>query len=472
MAGAAAFTALALTALTACSGSAVTGKPGDAGVRDPYFPKLGNGGYDVAHYALKLDYDPESKELAGEALITARATQDLSAFNLDLAGLDVDKVTVEGKPARFNRAANELTVRPGDDLKKGETFEAAVRYSGKPRTITDADGSEEGWLYTADGTLALGEPTGSMAWFPGNNHPSDKAAYDIEITVPKGLTAVSNGELKEKRTGKDGRPTFVWHSAEPMASYLAMVAIGEYEVEESEVELEASRLPVYTAVDPAQVEDSKKVLGKIPDIMEWAEYNFGAYPFSSVGAVVDRDEDVAYALETQTKPVFGGAPHESTLVHELAHQWFGNSVTPKSWQDMWLNEGLATYAEWLWSEDSDEMTAQEIFDDLYRGEGDFIDDEGIEDPDAMWEFPPAKPTGADVISADPVYYRGAMVIQKIRQAVGDEKFYEIIQGWTKKYRHSNADTKDFTAYVEEKAGKKLDSIWGPWLYGDGKPAKP
>lgn len=202
------------------------------------------------------------------------------------------------------------------------------------------------------------------------------------------------------------------------------------------------------------------------------EDNFGAYPFSSTGAVVERDDDIGYHLETQTKPVFDGSPDESTLVHELAHQWFGDSVTPKSWQDMWLNEGLATYAEWLWEEDTyGDYSAQDIFDQIYAGKGDALEEFEI-DPEALWEFPPAKPTNAKAISGDPVYNRGAMVIHKIRQAVGDDKFYDIIQGWTKKYRHSNANTADFTAYVEEKAGKKLDSIWGPWLYGNGKPKKP
>ncbi|MGP3943737.1 M1 family metallopeptidase [Streptomyces sp. 6N106] len=462
----AAFTVLTLTALTACSDSAVTGRPGAAGVGDPYFPKLGNGGYDVAHYGLKLDYDPKSKQLAGEAVITARATQDLSTFHLDLTGLDVHKVTVEGKSAHFNRAGSELTVRPDDDLPKGETFEVAVRYSGRPESL-----GEEGWMPTADGVLALGEPTGSMTWFPGNNHPSDKAAYDIEITAPKGLTAISNGELKGTRSGKDGRPTFVWHSAEPMASYLALVAIGKYEVEESKVKLGDSRLPIYTAVDPTQAKQSKEVLAKTEAILKWEVNHLGAYPFASYGAVVDRPDDVGYPLETQTKPVYPGAPDETILVHEMAHHWFGDSVTPKSWRDMWLNEGLATYTEWLWSEHNGGFTAQDIFDQIYKGEGEALEAYEI-DPETLWEFPPATPPSADVISDDPVYNRGAMVIHKIRQAVGDNKFYDIIQGWTKKYRHSNADTKDFTAYVEDKAGKNLDSIWGPWLYGNGKPAKP
>jgi aminopeptidase N len=462
--------ALALT-LTACGGgSGVEGTPGGSGVRDPYFAKAGNGGYDVTHYDLKLAYAPDRRHLSGTAGITARATKDLSDFDLDLEGLDVHTVTVEGRDARVSRAGQELTVRPHDGLARGETFRVTVRYSGTPKTITDPDGSEEGWLPTADGALALGEPTGSMAWYPGNHHPSDKASYDIAVTVPQNLQAVSNGELRSKRVA-DGRATYTWHSAEPMASYVAMLAIGHYDITRTTAARGGSEddLPVYTAVDPEQSDTSRKVLGKIPEIMEWAEYNFGPYPFSSTGAVVDREDDAGYALETQNRPVFPGAPDTETLVHELVHQWFGNSVTPKSWRDMWLNEGFATYAEWLWQEDNGGDSAQEIFDALYRG--DHFDDE--EAGKAIWAFPPAKPSGAAHISDSPVYWRGAMVVHKIRQTVGDDAFYDLVQGWTATHRHGNADTDDFTAYVEEKApDKDFEAIWADWLYGNGKPARP
>ncbi|WP_329300385.1 M1 family metallopeptidase [Streptomyces sp. NBC_00659] len=457
--------ALALVAgLTACGGDGVHGKPGAAGVGDPYFPKMGNGGYDVTHYGLTLSYDPRDKRLTGTAEITARALEDLSAFRLDLLGLDVSDVTVEGRGARWNRAGQELTVRPHDDLDKGETFSTTVRYSGIPRTITDADSSKEGWLRTADGALALGEPTGSMAWFPGDHHPSDKASYDVRITVPKGLQAVSNGELTSEST-TDGRTTYAWHTAEPMASYVATLAIGSYDVTRSTAK---NGLPVYTAVDPTQKQASEKVLGEIPEIMDWAEYNFGPYPFSSTGAIVDRADDAGYALETQTRPVFPGAPDTRTLVHELAHQWFGDSVTPKSWRDMWLNEGFATYAEWLWQEDHDGDSAEEIFNALYKG--DYYEPV---DSSEIWAFPPADPPGAAQISDPPVYYRGAMVLHKIRQLVGDDTFYDIVQGWAATRRHANADTAAFTAYVEKAApDKDFGGIWKNWLYGEGKPTHP
>ncbi|MEU4493194.1 M1 family metallopeptidase [Streptomyces sp. NPDC023998] len=456
--------AVALLLLGGCTGGGVDvhGKPGAAGVRDPLFHKLGNGGYDVQHYALTLEYDPATNRLEGTAEITARAGQDLSAFNLDLHGLTVESATVDGKEAAANRAGDELTVRPHRDLDKGKTFRTVVRYSGTPEVIVDKDEdrSEEGWLTTADGALAVGEPAGSMAWFPGNNHPSDKATYDITVTVPKGLQAISNGELTSQRTAGD-RTTFAWKSKEPMASYLATLAIGKYDVKRSSP---ASGPSVLTAVDKTVADDSEEVLAQIPEIMEWAKGNFGEYPFSSIGAIVVPDGEVEYALETQTRPVFPQKYFDTeTLVHEIAHQWYGNSVTPKSWKDMWLNEGFAQYAEWLWLEDFEDTPAQESFEAAF-------------DAEENWEFAPADPPSAAQISDGPVYYRGAMVLHKLRQEVGEDVFYEIMQGWAAEHRYGNASTADFTSYVAKKAkkaGKDLDGeLWNTWLYGKDKPAHP
>ncbi|MEU4874012.1 M1 family metallopeptidase [Streptomyces sp. NPDC021608] len=453
-------------ALVACDSGAVGGSggsPGAAGVGDPYFPKAGNGGYDVTHYGLTLSYAPRGDRLTGTAVVTARATQDLSSFDLDLLGMKVEEVRVEGAGARFRRDGQELVVSPSETLADGETFEVRVRYAGSPVTITDADGSREGWLRTADGALALGEPTGSMAWFPGSHQPADKASYDVAVTVPKGLTAVSNGELRSRRTAPDGRTTFVWHTAEPMSSYAATLAIGRYTTTTSVM---GDGLPAYVAVDPTQAAASRAVPARLPEVMAWAQDNFGPYPFSSVGAIVDRPQDAGYALETQNRPVFPGPPDMETFVHEIAHQWFGVSVTPRNWRDMWLSEGLATYAEWVWTEDEGGATAQETFTALY--------DHGVRTYEDLWDFPPGKPPGAAYISDSPVYQRGAMVIHRIRQALDDDDaFYDLLWGWAAAHRHGVAGTGDFTAFVEKRAPDvDFDDIWSDWLYGEGRPPRP
>ncbi|MEU0981432.1 M1 family metallopeptidase [Streptomyces griseus] len=451
--------ALALALLAGGCTGGVEGTPGAAGLRDPYFPGLGNGGYDVTHYGLELDVDPAGDRLRGTATITARATQDLSAFHLDLAGLDVESAAVEGRPAAVNRAGKELTLRPAADvedrLREGRTFTAVVRYSGSPETITDPDGSEEGWLRTADGAVALGEPAGSMAWFPGNHHPSDKAAYDIEVTVPDPLKAVSNGQLVARRT-EDGRTAYHWRTTEPMASYLATVAVGRFTTEQART---AEGIRLFTAVDPASAAASEDVLARIPEVLAWSRARFGPYPFTSAGAIVERTGDATYALEAQNRPVFPGPPDTGLLVHELAHQWFGNSVTPKTWRDMWLNEGFATYAEWLWAADHDGVPVGESFDEAYEDE-------------ANWAFPPADPPTAAELSEPPVYGRGAMVVHRIRLATGDDRaFFALVRGWTEKYRHANASTDDFTAYVEAETGQELGGLWDDWLYGGSRPAR-
>ncbi|OKK13111.1 metallopeptidase [Streptomyces sp. CB00455] len=452
---------LALT--TGCTGSAVQGRPGASGLRDPYFPKAGNGGYQVDHYELDLDYDPADGRLHGTAVITARAEQGLSAFNLDLSGLEVEEVTVQGAGARYNRSGNELTVRPAEDLEKGEVFRTEVDYSGKPKALTDADGAKEGWITTGDGAVGVGEPVGSMTWFPGNHHPSDKAAYDITLTVPKGYEAVSNGELRSRTTRPDGRTAFAWHSPEPMASYLATAVVGKYEVATGRT---PSGVPLYNAVAPGEAAASAAKLARLPEMVEWAGARFGPYPFGTAGAIVLPAGSLTYALETQTRPVFSGAPSSEELVlHELAHQWFGDSVSPASWKDMWLNEGFATYAEWLWTEDHGGPTAQEHFDAFLTGDTE-VDAEAGSD---WYAFAPAAPPGPEDISGDPVYHRGAMVLHRIRQEVGDEKFSALLGGWAAEHRHGNATTAAFTAYAQEKTGHDLKKVWDVWLYGQARP---
>ncbi|MER6217923.1 M1 family metallopeptidase [Streptomyces sp. NPDC001674] len=448
---------------TGCTGATVQGRPGASGLRDPYFPRAGNGGYEVEHYALDLAYGPADGVLHGTAVITARAGQGLSSFNLDFSGLKVEGVEVQGARARYNRTGSELTVRPVRDLRKGEVFRTRVDYSGRPKPLVDPDGSKEGWI-TAEGgdVVAVGEPVGSMGWFPGNHHPSDKATYDITVTVPAGYEAVSNGELLSRREAGGGRTEFAWRSAEPMASYLATLAVGKFRVSTGRT---ASGVSVYQAVAPGEEEAARAVLARVPEVLEWESATFGPYPFGTAGSIVMPAGTLGYALETQTKPVYPGAPGEELVVHELAHQWFGNSVSPESWKDMWLNEGFATYAEWLWAESHGGVSAQRRFEAFLAGDTSVDENAGGD-----WAaFPPAAPPGAARISDDPVYYRGAMVLHRIRQEVGDAKFFDLLRGWAADHRYGNASTAEFTAYAQRRTGADLKKVWDVWLYGQGRP---
>ncbi|MCM2580385.1 M1 family metallopeptidase [Streptomyces meridianus] len=428
---------------------------GRQGLGDPVFPRLGNGGYDVRHYRLRLAYDPHSGRLDASAVITAEARRTLRTFGLDLSGLTVRRVTVNGAAARIRRVGDKLTVRPARPAAAGREFTTRVEYRGKPRAMTDPDGSTEGWVRTDDGALVVGQPAGAMTWYPVNNHPADKASYDFRITVPQGYSAVANGELRDRRTAR-GRTTFHWRSAEPVASYLVTSTIGRFRLRESRT---PGGVRLYTAVDPREAAASRDALDGLGGIVDWGTRMFGPYPFSSAGAIVDRGpRSIDYALETQTKPVFPGPPDRLTLVHEVAHQWFGNSVTPRTWRDLWLNEGFATYAGWLWSEQHGGPDAQQAFDDAYAGRG-----------DGFWNHPPGRPRPTTVFG-DPVYERSAMLLQQLRRAVGDTAFFRILKGWPARYRHRNAATADFVAYCERVTGKELSELFDVWLYAEQRPA--
>ncbi len=333
-----------IAALAAAAPAAAAGySPGSPGLGDPYYPLAGNGGYDVKHYSLKIDWDQATNRMRSTAVITAKATQNLSRFDLDLRGFSIPRLTVNGERASFRRFGQELVITPRHGLRDGKHFTVVVDYVGEPSIVVDPDEALEGWVPTADGAFVVGEPQGSPGWYPVNDTPRDKATFDFKITVPRGLTAMANGVLVDKDT-RGSKTTWTWVEDDLMAPYLATSTVGVFDLKISR----AGRIPNYVAVDPTL--GPQPVLEKIPAIVRFFEGIYGRYPFNAVGAIVDDAPDVGYALETQTKPVFDAPPDEGLLVHELAHMWVGNSVTLSLWPDIWLHEGFATWSEWIWSE--------------------------------------------------------------------------------------------------------------------------
>ncbi|MGW5464824.1 M1 family metallopeptidase [Streptomyces sp. NPDC003996] len=445
---------VALATLVGAAGATVPGKAGASGAGDPYFPLSGNGGYHVRHYDLTLRYDTSDRHLDGRAALSARATENLSRFDLDLKGLKVTRVTVDGAPAAFRRDGQELVVTPRHTLRAGRDFRVTVTYAGTPKPVTDPDGSADGWIPTDDGAFVAGEPQGAMTWFPANSHPKDTSSYDITVTVPQGRTAVSNGVLLGRRT-EHGRTTFHWRETQPMAAYLATVTIGKFDVEQYTTH---DGVHVYNAVDPREARAAAPVLKKLPSVLSWESKLFGPYPFRSAGSIVDH-ANVGYALETQTRPLYDSAPDIGTLVHENAHQWFGDSVALTAWKDIWLNEGFATYAEWLYTEQHGGDSAQKTFDALYaRPAGDHL-----------WAFPPGDPGSGGNIFDTPVYARGAMTLHELRKAVGDRDFFRILRAWTAGHRGGHGTTAQFEALAERISGKRLDGLFHTWLFTKGKP---
>jgi len=640
-------------------------QPGASGLGDEYFPLDGNGGYDVRHYELDLAYEPATDTLTGVATIDARATQNLSSFNLDLDDLAVRSVRVDGRRARWTHNESELTIVPDKGLRKHTRFSVRIAYDGVPQTLPDFSG----FFHTDDGALEVGQPHGAATWYPANDHPSDKASYTFHITVPRSLEAIANGELK-RRISYGSKTTWTWVAREPMASYLAMMAIGEFDVrayrqggieywdavdprlyqpvasrtgaqfafsqsgntaykrlartisvpagggqlsfwvtrdteptwdfffveahpvgsddwttlpdvnghtsqstgnvcpywlglhpflahyqtptdegcspegttgdwhaasgpsggyeqwtvdlsryagQQIEISLtyagddsvalpgvwiddivgpggqgstsfEADGNPLDGWTVPGApagsepnpndwragtVADSPAPLGPTidasfaqqPQVISFLSSVFGRYPFSTAGGIVDI-APIGFALETQTRPIYSTGfftdpqSGEDVVVHELAHQWVGDYLTIARWRDIWLNEGFATYTEWLWSEADGRESAQEIFD-FYANV--------IPADDPFWTVVIGHPQSADLLFDIAVYYRGAMAVHALRTAVGDETFFRLLHVWVRQQADGHVTIEEFIATAERVSGMQLDGLFQTWLFTPSKP---
>ncbi|GGN13585.1 M1 family metallopeptidase [Streptomyces fuscichromogenes] len=433
--------------------------PGADGIGDPYFPQLGNGGFDARHYDLDVAYAPDTGRLDGRTTLTARATQNLSAFDLDLQKLEVTQVEVNGRRAGFTRTGDEITVTPRDALRKGRDFTVSVTYGGIPAPLNGpiVFGSDYGWMKTPDGVFVACEPNAASTWFPSSDHPSDKATYDIRIKAPEGLTAVSNGRLVS--THDKGGSTYThWRESRPMATYLATATIGKFDVRTGRT---PAGTPIYVAIDPVLANsNSVDVYAVTAAATDYWSQVFGPYPFEETGAIVDDMPEAGFSLEVQSKPAYSAVRNETTIVHELAHQWFGDSVSVAQWKDIWLNEGFATYAQWLWAEHQGTKSAHDSFLTAYNARA-------ADNP--FWQVTVADPQ-RDTMFASAVYQRGAMTLQMLRERIGDTAFFELLPAWTRLHRYGNADTADFIRLAEKVSGQQLDDLFRTWLFTTGKPA--
>jgi aminopeptidase N len=227
------------------------------------------------------------------------------------------------------------------------------------------------------------------------------------------------------------------------------------------VSLNGGTIPSWVAIDPRE---SKGALDKIPEILALFEDTFGSYPFSSTGGIVDRAPRVGYALETQTRALYPGTPGSALVAHELAHEWFGNSVTLAQWPEIWLNEGFATWAEWFWLENDGRKAVADRVDDLY-------DSHGTGDAQ-FWNPPPADVPGPGKMFDNTVYVRGGMALEALRREVGDPDFFDILQAWAATNPHDPATTDEFVALAESESGEELSAFFDDWLYEKGKPPPP
>jgi aminopeptidase len=425
---------------------------------DPYVPKGGNGGYRTVHYDLALTYAMSSNRLTGRALITAVTTQRLGRFSFDLVGLAVGKVFVDGRRVRkFTTAGNKLTVWPDRPLSEDEQFVVDIHYGGSPRPRRGLWG-EVGWEELTEGVLVAGQPDGAPTWFPCNDHPSDKARYRIEVTTDAPYTVVANGVLQPRRS-RASSTTWTYEQSEPMSTYLATVQIGPY----SMVRL-AQEPVVQSAAVPRRLRTRfERAFARQTEMMTSFADWFGPYPFAEY-AVVVTDDELEIPLEAQGLSIFG-ANHldgrdERLIAHELAHQWFGNSLSLSSWRYIWLNEGFACYAEWLWSEASGGPAAAKLADRFYDRLADAPQDLVIGDP------------GPSRMFDDRVYKRGALTLHALRLRLGDERFFDLLRAWTVGHRHGTVSTELFVAAAERAAGTSLVGFFDDWLVHPQLPPRP
>jgi aminopeptidase N len=443
------------------------GQHGARELGDPYFPGAGNGGYDVEHYDLALELELDSDELEGVATLRVRALVDLASFSLDLYGLEVTRVTIDGAEARFERnepvpgprgeaaRSTELIVHPSAPRPAGSTFSVAVTYEGEPGPRPDPAVpflAGTGWQRLESGAYVMAECIGASGWFPCNDHPRDKATYSFRISVEKPYTAAANGLLVEV-LDEGERRTFAFDAPDPMAAYLATLNAAEFELIE---DTGPRGIPVTTYHPPGASEAELAPFRRQPEVLAFLEEKFGPYPFVAAGAVIAH-EGLPGALECQTLAVYGrGLPIE-VVVHELAHQWYGDCVSPDLWQDMWLNEGFATYSEWLWAEHVGGAAGYErAARDAYRQ----LRERGVGSP-----FDP----GVSAVFSARVYTRGAMVLHGLRREVGDETFFRTLKTWVEQHHDGNASTADFTAHAAAIAGRDLASFFDAWLYSPVTP---
>lgn len=435
--------------------------PGASGVGDPYFPELGNGGYDAIHYTIDLAVNLNDNSIAGTVTMEAKATQSLSRFNLDFGGFTISNIVVNGKTATFERERRELMITPAEPIYNGNNFEVAVTYSGVPGKDIDHVASvfSRGWQRYADGVFVASEPDGASLWYPCNDHPSDKAYYTIIITVDDPYVVAANGVLQDVESA-NGKSTYTWVSNDPIASYLVTVNIAKFTRHDDTV---VDGVPIRNYFPENNLNTGIKAFSETADMVAFFNQAIGQYPFEAYGAVV-ANVSLPFALETQTISLFGrnifigDTNAQVVIAHELAHSWFGDSISPATWRDIWLNEGFATYASMLWVEERyGKDTANKIMDSWYNA---------IQGKSTILGNP-----GRDNMFSQVVYLRGAWALHALRLKVGDDTFFKIIHTYQETFKYKNAQIEDFMAVAEAVSGQDLSAFFHGWLFEASVPPR-
>lgn len=434
-------------------------KKAQPAVIDEYLPNNGSSGYQVSRYELELEYKVSINRLSGTATITAVTLTELQQVTLDLSSaLAVSKVSVNGKRAdHFSCRGGKLRIRLASKLATGAALSIVVRYSGSPRPLRSVWG-DVGFEELTDGVLVAGQPNGAASWFPCNDHPSAKAAFRIQISTESRYRVVANGKL-ESRRARASQTVWTYEQPEPTSTYLITLQIGAYEM----ARLARTPVPIQAALPERLRDDFDHDFARQPEMMQLFNELFGPYPLANGYTVVVTDDDLEIPLEAQGISIFGANHCDGTrdserlIAHELAHQWFGNSVTARQLRDIWLHEGFACYAEWLWSDHTGGPSAEELARHYHAQLREKPQDLLLTDP------------GPRDMFDDRVYKRGALTLHALRARLGDEKFFALLKDWTTRYRHGTVVTDDFTGLAANYSDESLRPLWEAWLYSTEVP---
>ncbi len=426
---------------------------------DSIYPEVGDPGVDALHYDLSLAWSPQTDTLDATEVLTFRSTEDEDDFQLDFGEpLEISSMELDGQDVDYEHAGKDLVVQA--PVRKDQRYELTVEYSGTPEQVDvpvqRSDFSETGFAITDDHEVwTMQEPWGAYSWYAVNDHPSDKALYDFTLSVPSPWMGIANGDLTSTDE-EDGIATATWHLAEPAASYLTTLAFGDYE----ETKLAGPREIPIRIFTPRDMPEAKTGPSVSPDAMKWLEQYLGPYPFDTFGIVV---VDSSSGMETQTMVTLGNSDYtlsEEVVVHELAHQWYGDTVTPDDWRDVWMNEGMAMYLQGMWEADKAGITVDEQMDRWAEFEG------------AEREFagPPAD-YDRDKWGSGNIYYSPALMWHELRQQIGDKRFFEAVRAWPEAQENRSSNREAMFDFFEKHTGEELSAFFDAWLLGKRTPPR-
>lgn len=435
--------------------------PASAGVGDPYYPDAGGSGYDALSYIIDVTYDPDTGVLSGSTWVSLRTTQPLDVVHLDLM-LAVSGVDVGGSKAGFTQRGSDLAVQLATVVglpanRAGAIVNVRVTYSGRPAGLSF--GRDDPVYASGADLLICGEPESASAWFPSNDHPSDPATYDITIGVPTGVEAISVGTLLSHgaNPARPGEDNWHWRTETPAPTYATMLAVGQYDVETVPVMLDGvERTAVYAVSESlaarTQAMDWLKESGTAVTALE---HHLGRYPLDSLGGLVPSLRPVWEGMETLGRPVYHPTVvgRDNVLFHELAHQWLGDTVTLRQWHDIFINEAMASYVEWMSVAEAGGPPPQQNFDHLYAAS-----------PDSFWNLRLSDPGTRGLFTR--VYDRGPMVIHALRVRIGEEAFSRFLADWAG--QSGPRSFEDWRAAAEKASPVDVRPLLAAWLDGTSK----